>query len=481
MPEGEIDLLAIRRGTVTAPAGCGKTHLIAQALSRHDDSKPILVLTHTNAGVTALRGRLDRAGAPATAYRLSTIDGWAMRLIATFPARSAHDPTLLKLANPKNDYLAIRVAAAQLLKEGHITDILAASYAGLIVDEYQDCTNRQHVLLAYAAQTLRTCTLGDPMQAIFGFGGDKLPKWEKVCEFFPVVGALTIPWRWRNADAEALGRWLLDVRENLMRGAPVDLRTAPPSVTWVQLDGTAEDHRRRLLAARVRPKSADGHVLIIGDSTKPDSHRQFASQTPGAVTIEAVDLKDLVLFGRGLNIAAPEALEQIANFAQNVMTNVGSSDLLRRVRSLINGTARKPATDVENAALAFAHAPSYMQAVDLLVEIGKEAGVRAHRPAVLRACIRALRMCDAANGPTFHDATIRMREENRLIGRSLPKRAVGSTLLLKGLEAEVAVVLNADGLDARNLYVAMTRGSTALIVCSRSPVLKPAPEATGHR
>ena len=45
-----------------------------------------------------------------------------------------------------------------------------------------------------------------------------------------------------------------------------------------------------------------------------------------------------------------------------------------------------------------------------------------------------------------------MREQNRLIGRPLPRRAVGSTLLLKGLEAEVAVVLDADTLDARNLY-----------------------------
>jgi len=59
----------------------------------------------------------------------------------------------------------------------------------------------------------------------------------------------------------------------------------------------------------------------------------------------------------------------------------------------------------------------------------------------------------------------------RLIGRPLPKRAVGSTLLLKGLEAEVAVVLDAGNLDARNLYVAMTRGSKKLIICSKSPVL----------
>src|SRR5690606_30138698 len=124
-----IDLLAIDRGTVTAPAGCGKTHLIAEAITRHTSAKPILVLTHTNAGVAALRGRLDRAGVPPKAYRLTTIDGWAMRLISTFPARSAHDPALLRLANPGADYPNIRVAAINLLKAGHVNDVLAASYA----------------------------------------------------------------------------------------------------------------------------------------------------------------------------------------------------------------------------------------------------------------------------------------------------------------------------------------------------------------
>ena len=54
---------------------------------------------------------------------------------------------------------------------------------------------------------------------------------------------------------------------------------------------------------------------------------------------------------------------------------------------------------------------------------------------------------------TFHDAAIRMREQNRLLGRPLPKRAVGSTLLLKGLEAEIAVILDADAVDPANLYV----------------------------
>ena len=186
-----------------------------------------------------------------------------------------------------------------------------------------------------------------------------------------------------------------------------------------------------------------------------------------------MDLKDLVSFARDFNVGAPNALERLARFAERLMTNVGASDLIRRVQSLTSKTARNPPTDVEQAALAFVGAPSHRAAVNLLVEIGKEGGVRTHRPAVLRACIKALKLTDGTDGLTFHDATIRVREENRLVGRPLPRRAVGSTLLLKGLEAEVAVVLYADDLDARNLYVAMTRGSKALTVCSPMPILTP--------
>lgn len=466
------DILSIDRGTVTAPAGCGKTHLIASALTRHVGQRPILILTHTNAGVGALRGRLDRAGVPTKSYRLSTIDGWAMRLIGTFPARSAHKPELLQLDNPATDYPNIRAAAARLLAAEHVNDVLAASYSRLLVDEYQDCSIRQHAIIHHAAQALPTCVLGDPLQAIFGFGADRQVKWqEEVCVNFPVAGELATPWRWINAGAEPLGRWLLEARQRLLRGESIDLRSAPLSVTWIELNGTA-DHQRRLSAARVQPPP-EGTVLIIGDSTSPDSQRQFASQTPGAVTVEAVDLRDLVSFSRRFDLSADDALERLAEFAQSVMTNTGSAELVRRVQSLARGTARNAPNGVESVALDFSRAPSYGRAADVLVEIGKQSGVRAHRPAILRGCLKALQLCSGSEGPSFHEAAVRVREQNRLVGRPLPRRAVGSTLLLKGLEAEVSVVLNADQLDARNLYVAMTRGSQALVICSRSSILRP--------
>jgi len=324
MDHVEIDLRAIERGTVTAPAGCGKTQLIAHALAGHRGNKPILVLTHTNAGVAALRGRLDRAGVPASVYRLSTIDGWAIRLISTFPGRSAHDPEILRLAAPARDYPAIRDAAWKLLQAGHVSEVLKASYAHLIVDEYQDCSVPQHYIVYFLSLILPTCVLGDPMQAIFGFRGNALADWNQhVCAHFPVVGELATPWRWRNAGAEALGQWLLEARRLLAAGQSVDLRSGPPEhVTWMQAV-PPNDHAQRLAAARTASPTADGRVLIIADSRNRAAQQNFASQTPGASTVEAVDLQDLIAFASSFEVGAPNALAQLLALAQSVMTNVG--------------------------------------------------------------------------------------------------------------------------------------------------------------
>lgn len=469
----DIDLLNIARGLIVAPAGCGKTQLIAEALARHLGPRPVLILTHTNAGVVALRARLDKAGVKPATYRLSTIDGWAIRLISTFPERAGHNPAILTGARPS--YPAIRAAAANLLKHRHVNDVIAASYARLLVDEYQDCSIRQHAIVYYASEILPTCVMGDDMQAIFGFGDDPLAKWgEHVCAHFPSAGTLDTPWRWINAEAPELGTWLLDARARLIGRTPVDLRTLPAHVTWVQLDGTAADHPRRLEACRTPTPAAQGSVLIIGESTSPNSQRRFASQTPGAVTVEAVDLRDLVSFSEGLDLNAEDALRRIASFAEEVMTNVGADDLIRRTDTIMRGAERRAASATETAAIAFLSERTYRHVAALLAEMNRESGVRAYRPAVLQACMRALDMCQSPDGKTFREAAVMMREQNRLLGRPLPRRAVGSTLLLKGLEAEVAVVLNADDLDARNLYVAMTRGSKRIVVCSRTPLLNPA-------
>ena len=465
-----VDLLTISRGAVTAPAGCGKTHLITDALKRHRETKPILVLTHTNAGVAALRGRLDAFGVPTTRYRLATLDGWAMRLAATFPIRSQVHPAALLLGNPANNYPAIRNAATKLLAAGHVTDVVRASYARLIVDEYQDCSERQHAMVTWLAQTLPTCVLGDPLQAIFGFGGDDLPNWDNaVCTYFPVVAQLPKPWRWINAGAADLGDWLLQARALMVAGQQVDIRTAPAGrLDWVRLTGV-NDLAARVAAASI-PATVDQKVLIIGFATSPPQQRGIASRVPGAIVVEAVDLKDLVTFGNTFLPTSETALEQMATFADELMSGAGAVQAAALIRSRI-ALALQPQGLLEAAGYDLVNNRSYAAALDFLVELGRQAAGGIHRDAVMRACIRALRACLSPQPPSFQDSTVQVREQSRLIGRPLAARSVGSTLLMKGLEGDIAVILDGDNLNFHNLYVAMTRGAKKLVVCSASPTL----------
>lgn len=467
----EIELLDILRGAITAPAGCGKTHLIAGALSRHDGLKRVLVLTHTNAGVAALRGRLDRAGVSSARYRLATLDGFAMRLIAMFPQRSGHDPAILQLASPGSDYPAIRQAAVGLLGAGHLSDVLHATYDRILVDEYQDCSLVQHALVKAVGDVLPACVLGDPMQAIFGFKGNALVDWDDdVLRTFGNTATLATPWRWKNAGEEAFGLWLLEARKTLLEDGAIDLSLAPKNVTHILLDGL-NDHAMRLKACLTKAPTADGCVLIVADATKPPEQRRFASQTPGAVAAESVDLRDLVEFAQSFELGDARALERLVNFAALVMTNVGPDDLLARVKSIQGGRARKEPSEVERAAIAFAVSPDYAGASALLAAISKDPGVRTHRPPLLRGCHRMLQLSAAKDGPTLIDAAVQVREQSRLVGRALARRTVGSTLLLKGLEADVSVILKPEVMDSRHLYVAMTRGSRRLVICSSTATI----------
>ncbi|CAD2245826.1 UvrD-helicase domain-containing protein [Xanthomonas arboricola] len=469
----EIDLLAIQRGSITAPAGCGKTQLIADALKSHSGNRPILVLTHTNAGVTALRTRLKRAGVSGSAYRLSTIDGFAMRLIAKFPARSGHHPELLELRNASSDYPAIREAARQLLVSGHVAQPIAATYARLLVDEYQDCSTVQHAIVSALAALLPTCVLGDPLQAIFGFGGNRLVHWEQdVQSSFPAAGSLGSPWRWQIAGNEELGQWLLAQRPTLTAGLPIDLTTAPPSVRWVPLVAGSEV-QQRLTAARASAPGSQGTVLVIGESMNVRGRHQLSSQTPGAMTVERVDMPDLISFARRFNPQAPNALQDLVTFAADMMTGVGAPSLVTRVATIRAGRARNPPTPVEAEAVAFDSERTMACALRLVNSLVNQADTRVYRPEILHCCRSAMQ--SVINGEQeLLGAALQARERNRHLSRPIARRAVGSTLLLKGLEADVAVILHPEKMSAQDLYVALTRGAKGLVICSYTSTLTPA-------
>lgn len=468
MDDVELDILAHYRASVSAPAGCGKTELITAALLRSTDSKPALVLTHTNAGRAALEQRLRKRGVNVANVRVATLDSWAIRLVQCFPRRSGLTLSDLRIRGNNANYVAIRQAALNILNAGHADRIVLATYSRVIVDEYQDCGRLQHQMVLALAEHLPTVILGDPLQVIFDFAGPVVDWESEAIVAFPSVTWVPEPWRWKNAGVPELGHWLMNsVRPALSRaGWVVDLTKAPKSVEWVPLAGTpAQMSETRIATAK---RAFPGTALIIADSKNKEGQWETARRSR-ATMVEANDMVDFMRFAAGFNPAYEMSMNEAVTFFANLLSGLSAKQLISRAFSLHAGRARTRATCLEEIVLSYLAAPSYHSAAIMLDAFQSSAGVFAFRPDIVRLCAKALRATN--ENLTFHAAALIERERFRHAPRITRAKSVGSTLLLKGLEADVAVITEPERMNAKNLYVAMTRGSRRLIICSASPML----------
>lgn len=233
---------------------CGKCYVTKHGIGRS------LILTHTHAGVDALRRKLHSLEASSSTYHLDTIAGWALRYAAAYPKTSA-----LATAQPSNDdWPKVYSAATQLLSHPWLQEVVRRSYAGVYVDEYQDCTTEQHKLVLALAETLPCRVLGDPLQGIFGFKNNILVDWDNdVSPNFEQLPDLPTPWRWSQTCPQ-LGEWLITIRQALLVGNSIDLSSAPKgAVRWVRLPSSRQDwFMTQLSACRAIPRGALRVVAI---------------------------------------------------------------------------------------------------------------------------------------------------------------------------------------------------------------------------
>lgn len=120
MTETELNLCDIELGRITAAAGHGKTQLIANSLLTRDDPYPVLVLTHTNAGVHSLRQLLRHLEVPSHRYRVEAIDAFMLRLVRAFPHRSGYR---VNLNIEELRYPILRRHVLQLVSAHHLDAI----------------------------------------------------------------------------------------------------------------------------------------------------------------------------------------------------------------------------------------------------------------------------------------------------------------------------------------------------------------------
>ncbi|MEJ7682586.1 MAG: UvrD-helicase domain-containing protein [Segetibacter sp.] len=134
--------------------------------------------------------------------------------------------TFLSKTTQKSIIPFIIIKATALIKLKPIADIIAATYTGLFVDEYQDCTDSQHKLIVALSEILPTRLLGDPLQGIFGFHSEALVDFNSsigMVEFNNEKHLLEEPWRWKHTNVN-LGKDLKEIRKKLEERKVVQLK-----------------------------------------------------------------------------------------------------------------------------------------------------------------------------------------------------------------------------------------------------------------
>jgi hypothetical protein len=467
-------LASARRCYQIAPAGCGKTQLIADAVAQHSSGR-VLILTHTHAGVDALRRRLTKATAKPANSEVDTIASWALRYASAFPISSGlanHAPQDTK------HWSEVYAACLKLLAISPICEVIAASYSAVFVDEYQDCSVEQHTIICKLADFLPCRLLGDPLQGIFDFNKTEMVDWKKHIEpTFSALPELSKPWRWENVDNAKLGAWLFEVRKALTNGSPINLSTVPACVTWIRSpsDGTMQ-HTQRLKVLKMAAELNGSVVAIMkweAECNKLVSNLPF--QYGNLETMACDDLMDAAeALDNSIGVARMDVVVEFACKCAN-----GLKAELKTVVLVLRGAAKRQNRQYtrqrEMELLATVISDKTLETVGAVLEgLIRTPNVTLWRKELHYEMQRTLKEFATGAHSSLKAAAWAVRNRTRHSERRMGQRIVSRTLLVKGLEFDHCVVLNADALTLRELYVALTRGAKSITIISKSSSLTPA-------
>ena len=347
-------------------------------------------------------------------------------------------------------------------------DVLERSYAGVYVDEYQDCSIPQHRIVVAISEVLPCRVLGDPLQGIFDFSEPTVDWRDDVAPYFERLPDLSTPHRWA-ASAE-LGRWVTEIRANLISGNAIDLRESPGQ--WRPLS-----YANQVDVCLEVGEKTPGSVVAIGKW--PNECHELASKLGGQYgSMEEVDCRDLMLFAGQLDRTADGFgwATLMLDFASKCFTGIGSRLSAFRSQYVV-GTAPDARRLTTNRAVVerlnrVVSEPSVGTLVDAARALARTPGVRLYRRELWQEMQTTLRTHIGSERESITDTAWYVRDRSRRNGRPPENRIVSRTLLVKGLEFDHAVVTDADKLKPKEAYVAMTRGRAGLTVLSGAPTLR---------
>ena len=208
------EFLSKKKSLLVSPAGYGKTYTIVECVKKAQGKS--LILTHTHAGIAAIKKKLLSANVSKDKYQVETITSYAQKYVKSFYVGEI--PSIDAQTN--NYWQFILEKAESIFKISHIREVIHSTYNNLFVDEYQDCTISQHKMILALAEILPTHILGDPLQGIMEFG-EKLVDFTNDLTDFDILPELDTPHRWyQDGNNRQLGDFLKDVRAKLIDDIP---------------------------------------------------------------------------------------------------------------------------------------------------------------------------------------------------------------------------------------------------------------------
>ncbi|WP_326557133.1 hypothetical protein [Micromonospora sp. NBC_01796] len=143
------------------------------------------------------------------------------------------------------------------------------------------------------------------------------------------------------------------------------------------------------------------------------------------------------------------------------------------------GLRRPGAEKVQESLTALLTGPSPDAVREALLSIAQLPGGATYRHDAWYTVLSALRTADAGS-QLVAESVIQHRNRTRATGRRASRYTLSRPTLIKGLEYDHAVVLDADQHEPTNLYVALTRARKTLTVISARPELRTAPRKSAR-
>lgn len=457
------------------PAGTGKTELLAACVDTvATQGGRSLVLTHTNAGVDAIRKRLRRFGVLPNMVRVETITSWAFTLSRSYPGIAEITVPEVPNWNDSRTYVegAAMVAASSVVHSVHV-----ASFDYLFVDEYQDCTIDQHNLILEISKAIRrTVVLGDRLQAIFGFERDRpIVDWDTdVVPNFQPKDVICIPHRWSDHNL-LFGQWLLDIRPELVDGGTFDFTSySIPGLSWRECD---PKNPARIVSSAAYELSRAGGSVVLLDKWAHDVAKHAMYLRGSYTVMEDVGGRFMI---DQLNTLPAENNTSLATWLVQTAKNcfVGLSGLDRAVQrrlesgQTVSGLKRAGIEPVLAALDDLVKLPVYPQLLTSAREIRATPGLALYRQEAWDYMFLAVaRSID--DRTSAQEALAVVRDRLRRAGRSDRLRIASRTLLVKGLEFDHVIIANVQNFtDPRQLYVALSRARSSVTVIGSSPRLQ---------